>query len=137
MCIFKRRLKLFEIWSEGGAATGEYCPPFLLGTELGTSFKDACKRYSEKHPGAVMKFRGSNVFGYWGKLFSNPRKAHQKHLRHLEILAKLELKERLEAQAKAHKEAKINERFKGLTVADYLKSEGIIEDANDYYYPEE
>jgi len=55
MDLEKKEFKLWEIWTEGYAATGESCTAFKLGEYWADSFDEAVEKYNEKHPttGAV------------------------------------------------------------------------------------
>lgn len=63
--------RIFNVFVEGYAATGEYSPARYLGTYKAESFKEACDKYIEEHPNSKDTYDGEKL-SIWGcKLFNN------------------------------------------------------------------
>lgn len=64
-------LKEYEIWVEGYRANGDRGHAVIFGKESGTSFKDACERFADKHSWFKIRFDAYRMT-YWGcRLFDN------------------------------------------------------------------
>lgn len=63
-------MKLFSVWSEGYAATGEQSKAIYHGKWKGKTFADACEAWA-KYTGQFSYFNKSSLT-YWGcKLYDN------------------------------------------------------------------
>jgi hypothetical protein len=69
--------RLFHVWSEGFAATGQSSPAIYHGTGSGRNFREACDNLAEKRP-EFKKYYDPEHMTYWGcRLFDNETDARR------------------------------------------------------------
>jgi len=71
-------MKVYDIWAEGYAATGESGGATLVGQACGETFKAACDKYATYDEG-FKKLYDPLRLTYWGcKLFDNRHDAQER-----------------------------------------------------------
>ena len=68
-------MHLWEIWSEGYAATGEFCPHYRVGEARGEDFIDACHNWFKEHPSTTYNPESNRDWGM--RLFPTHDEAKQ------------------------------------------------------------
>lgn len=69
--------ELWDIWSEGYAATGQSGRAYHHGSEYGSTFKEAVKRFAAKNP-EFREYFNEKGMTYWGcRLFDNESDARR------------------------------------------------------------